>query len=149
MGKKAILALIKKPQKRVQNGLFPTENTPLWGWNEYKIGLLGAFRQIYDSESTPVYGENPGGVPLLLGVFWPFFGKILVQNALFIVARGTNFSEIPSEKYRYYTKFRQNAQNSASIGCKLTPRSLIIQISSRKCPYSINRTNPYATARQY
>jgi hypothetical protein len=31
MGKKAIPPLIEKPQKRVQNGLFPIENTPFGG----------------------------------------------------------------------------------------------------------------------
>jgi hypothetical protein len=40
---------------------------------------------------APPYDKKSRGVPLLLRVFYPFFSKILVQNALFIKVRGSNF----------------------------------------------------------
>jgi hypothetical protein len=40
---------------------------------------------------APSYDKNARGVPLLLRVFYPFFSKIIVQNALFIKVGGSNF----------------------------------------------------------
>jgi hypothetical protein len=56
-----------------------------------KQTLLGPFVQASTPKRPPHMIENQGGVPLLSEVFCPFFGKILVQTALFIGARESNF----------------------------------------------------------
>jgi hypothetical protein len=91
MEKKVPPVLVEKTRKRAQIGLFPIGNTPLLGANEYKIGLFGPIWVDKYPERTPVYGKKSRGVPLLLGVFCPFFGKILVQNAFFVGTEGPNF----------------------------------------------------------
>jgi hypothetical protein len=88
------------------------------------------------------------GVPLLLGgKDPPFFGPFSLKYTLL-----RSSAEPISVRHRrrnsdFITNCRKRPLNPASIWIGHIPRSLIMQISSRKYPYSINRTDPYATAR--
>jgi hypothetical protein len=53
---------------------------------------------------APPYDKNARGVPLHLGVFCPFFCKILVQNGLFIGVHRSNFM---GKKRRFRVFFRK------------------------------------------
>jgi hypothetical protein len=61
-------------------------NIPFWTYLPRKV-----------PKRAPPYDKNARGVPLLLRVFYPFFSKILVQNALFIKVGGPNFMEERAE----------------------------------------------------
>jgi hypothetical protein len=64
---------------------------PFWGVNEFKIGPFKLIWPEKYPKRASLYDKKSRGVPVVLGVFGPFFGKILVQNALFMETRRLNF----------------------------------------------------------
>jgi hypothetical protein len=78
---------MKLPYKRVKNDLFPVGDTPFRGDLAQGKHLLGKKWPIRGL----LYDKNTRGVPMLLGIFCPFFRHILVQNGLFIDIRKSNF----------------------------------------------------------
>jgi hypothetical protein len=65
--------------------------------NKHLLGRNWPIRRI-------LYDKNARGVPMLLGVFCPFFSHILVQNGHFIGIHKSNFM---GKKRRFRAFFRK------------------------------------------